>query len=88
MPRYFFQVEDGASLPDLEGTELPDVAAARAEAVRLAGLLLADLGGKFWDQADWRLIVTDDQQQVEAVLTFQGSIPASPVKYEPARRAS
>jgi hypothetical protein len=33
MPRYFFDLVDGsAALPDAEGTELPDIKAAREEA--------------------------------------------------------
>jgi len=35
MPRYYFDYLDGPkSAPDEEGTELPDLAAARAEACR------------------------------------------------------
>jgi hypothetical protein len=37
MPRYFFHVRDGSSYPDLQGIVLPDVTAAKMEAVRFAG---------------------------------------------------
>jgi hypothetical protein len=29
MPRYFFNIQDGADFPDKEGTELPDMKAVR-----------------------------------------------------------
>lgn len=44
MPRYFFNVHDGRSAPDREGTELPDTEIARAQAVRLSGEILPDAG--------------------------------------------
>ena len=59
MPRYFFHVHDGTSDPDLEGTELPDVYVAQAEAIRMSGEIMRDLGDKFWTGDDWRLDVTD-----------------------------
>ena len=34
MARYFFHVQDGRDYHDLQGTELPDLKAARNEAVR------------------------------------------------------
>ena len=36
MPRYHFNVHDGVSLPDRDGVELPNLPAARKEAVRYA----------------------------------------------------
>ena len=61
MPRYFFHVEDGHSLPDAEGTELTSPDEARSEAIRLAGAILRDedgdaLGGR----GAWRLVVADE----------------------------
>jgi hypothetical protein len=40
MPRYFFNVEDHPSEPDLEGTEVADLEASRREAMRYAAELL------------------------------------------------
>ena len=42
MPRYFFHVHDGASSLDQEGTELPDIYTAQAEAIRTSGEILRD----------------------------------------------
>ena len=36
MPRYFFNVYDGIAMPDLVGTELPNLDAARKEALAVA----------------------------------------------------
>ena len=44
----FFYVHDGVDVVDQAGTELPDLAAARVEAVRLAGRMLSDDAEKFW----------------------------------------
>jgi hypothetical protein len=57
MPGYFFNVHDGRSSPDQEGTELPDIGTARAQAVGFSGEVLRDTGAKYWDHPDWRLDV-------------------------------
>ena len=49
MPRYFFHVTDGSSVRDDEGTELPDIYTAQAEAIRMSGEILRDMGAKFWN---------------------------------------
>ena len=70
MPRYFFHIEDGSSSRDEDGTELPDIYTAQAEAVRLSGEVLRDMGAKFWDGTEWRLIVTDKSDSVFFMLRF------------------
>jgi hypothetical protein len=42
MPRYFFNLKDGHTSLDEEGTELADIHAARREAVTFAGQTLRD----------------------------------------------
>lgn len=43
MPRYFFHVRDGSELSrDLEGQELPDTEAARAEAINAGREMLGE----------------------------------------------
>jgi hypothetical protein len=46
MPRYYFHVEDHHTDIDEVGTELPDLEAARSEAVRAAGEILRDGAAK------------------------------------------
>jgi hypothetical protein len=70
MPRYFFHVHDGASFPDLEGTELPDLAAARREAVLSSAQLLTDNPDQFWDGEAWSMQVTDESGATLFVLQF------------------
>lgn len=69
MPRYFFDVHDGTSLPDPEGTELPDRRAMRSEAIRMAGQILDDLDGKFRGEV-WVMNVRDDGGRVVMTLRF------------------
>ncbi len=59
MPTFHFNVVDGVSIPDATGTELPDLYAARLEAVRYSGELLRDHADAFWIQHEWRIEVTD-----------------------------
>lgn len=70
MPRYFFHVFDGKSLPDLEGYECPDIYVAQAEAIRMSGEIMRDLGSRFWDGSEWRLEVTDADGRKLFVLRF------------------
>jgi len=60
MPRYFFHVHDGYAAPDLVGTELPDICAAQAEAIRASGGMLRDMGRRFWDGTEWSMEVKDE----------------------------
>jgi hypothetical protein len=60
MPRYFFHLEDHQTIIDHEGTELPDLGAARDEAVVMSAEILR--GGRvplLWNGMPWRLWVTD-----------------------------
>lgn len=59
MPRYHFHVEDGTHLRDEDGVELPDLQAARCEAIKFAGSLICDAHDSFWALDDWRMTVTD-----------------------------
>lgn len=70
MPRYFFHVRDGADYPDLQGTVLPDLAAARREALRFAGSLLAEVPETFWSGGEWLLTVADDTRLTLFELRF------------------
>jgi Domain of unknown function (DUF6894) len=70
MPLYFFNVRDGHTSPDTEGTELPDIYTAQAEAIRMSGEILRDTGAKFWNGTEWSLEVCDEQGQVLFVLRF------------------
>jgi hypothetical protein len=70
MPRYFFNVEDGYSSPDLEGVELPDIYSAQAQAIRMSGEILRDMGAKFWNGTAWKMEVADVWGHTLFVLRF------------------
>jgi hypothetical protein len=70
MPRYHFHVVDGRDYTDLQGTELPDLDAARAEALRFTGALLSDGDKGFWDGAEWSMRVTDHEDLTLFELRF------------------
>jgi hypothetical protein len=70
MPRYFFHVQDGFSMPDIEGTVLPDPDAAREEAIRLSAALLKEHAEAFWTGEPLMLEVHDEADRYLFGLTF------------------
>ena len=58
MSRFFFHIEDGASMQDNEGTELRGRQEALVEAVRLAGGMMRDEPELFLNE-NWSIRVTD-----------------------------
>ena len=60
MPRYYFHVEDDSTVIDRVGTVLPDLPAARNEAVVTAGEILRDgSAASLWTGKPWRMWVTE-----------------------------
>ncbi|MGH1571021.1 DUF6894 family protein [Methylobacterium sp. P31] len=88
MPRYFFNIYDGVSLPDDAGTELTDWREARVEAVGLAGEIFQNYAQRIALGEDWHIEVTDERQLVlfrfdfisheAAVLVSQRRTPIKP----------
>jgi hypothetical protein len=70
MPRYFFNVRDGANLIDNDGTVLSDVAEAREQAVVAAGEAIRDMGARFWAGELWEMTVIDESGATVCALTF------------------
>ena len=77
MPIYHFNVRDGSNIPDPDGTELPNVQAARVEAVKLAGRLLLDEPDTFWEGSDWHVEVTNDRGLILFRLDFMATEAAA-----------
>ena len=75
MPRYFFNLYDGYTSLDEDGTELPDFYTAQAEAIRMSGEILRDMGAKFWNGTEWRLEVADAGGRVLFILRFSAEEP-------------
>lgn len=70
MPRFFFKVADAdaAQSPSLD---LPNVGAARVEAVKAASRILSDYPDDFWETGgDWQMTVTDDRGLTLFTLIF------------------
>ena len=59
MPLYHFNLHDGHSYRDQQGTELPGLDAARTEAVRFAGQMFKDNPATVLSDEDWSMDVTD-----------------------------
>lgn len=70
MPRYFFHVVDGRDYPDLQGTLLDNLQAARLEAVRFAGDLLSHNVESFWTGGEWTIQVADGTGKTLLTLKF------------------
>lgn len=70
MPRFYFNIYDGVSLPDNTGTELAGWDEARIEAIRLAGEVLKDQAKQISLGEEWRLEVTDRSGLVLFRLDF------------------
>lgn len=60
MPRFYFDVRDGVSISDTEGTELEDVRAARIAAAKLAAGILADGAEAVWAYGELIVSVRDE----------------------------
>jgi uncharacterized protein DUF6894 len=61
--RYYFNIHDGESRFDDEGTEFVDFTEVRAQAIQTTVDLLKDIQGpRFWSGEPWRLWVTDQPQ--------------------------
>ena len=69
MPRYYFHIEDDRTHIDQIGVELPDLEAARDEAVSAAGQILRNGAAKsLWSGKPWRMWVTHSPLAKETPL--------------------
>jgi hypothetical protein len=61
MANYYFNLKGAAFVRDRKGTELSDLAAARARATKLACELIERMSGVECDWPSTKIIVTDDK---------------------------
>jgi uncharacterized protein DUF6894 len=73
VPRYHFNIRDGRSHADTDGTILPSLEAARIEAVRLSGELLRESPETFWSSAFWEMEVADERGLILFTLHFSST---------------
>ncbi|SRR5258706_12735860 len=59
IPIYHFNVHDGKDYPDREGSEHPDLAAARVEAIGRIAKILQDGAPGFWGGSAWHMDVAN-----------------------------
>ena len=71
---YFFHLDDGVPNNDVEGVDLPDLAAVQAETSKVCGEMLADAGQSFWSNPDWRVRVTDETGRLVLSLSMRGEM--------------
>ena len=74
MNRYFFDIEDGRSSRDTEGTALPNQKGVRLAAVSRLGQELCERSGSFWDDPELRLTVRDDNDLILMRLSVYGTL--------------
>jgi hypothetical protein len=59
VPRFYFHTEDGQLLRDRVGVDLPNLDAARNEAVRAFCEILKERSCEFWADGVFRMVVVD-----------------------------
>lgn len=74
MPRYYFHLYSHDRIPDEEGVDLPDLAAARMEAVLSARELMAADVARGRLQLDQRIEVTDENSRIVLAVPFRDII--------------
>jgi hypothetical protein len=70
VPRFFFHHTDGEFDPDDEGTEFPDLATARVEAVRYAAELVRDRPHEVWAGDTFRIEVSDEDDMLLCTIVI------------------
>ena len=61
MPRYLFNIKKNGHEADQVGADLPNVAAARVEAVRMMGQDMRDYPAMFVIDEEWQIAVSDER---------------------------
>jgi hypothetical protein len=79
MPHYFFNTANGSFEPDPDGIDLSDDAAARVHAIKFAGDVMHHEPDVLWDGSEFRVQVTDDEQQLLFTIEMK-AIDAQPEK--------
>jgi len=70
MPLYFFDISGGELIVDDVGSELPNLAAARNEAIRYSAEVLSTASERFWNCEMWTMLVQDERRRLLFTLKF------------------
>lgn len=85
MNRYFFNTQDGEAVLDVDGVELPDIAHAQIEAVKLMGELLREHAEEFWRTRNFAVTVADEEgATLFTVMTAAARVPMRHLDGRPA----
>jgi hypothetical protein len=68
MSRYYFKLTDGRPFSEIDGMDLPDLAAVRREAMGLARDLMRR--AEYLDWSRWAVFVTDEQKRQVLTVPF------------------
>jgi hypothetical protein len=74
MSLHYFNVQDGWNYLDDQGTDFPDLAAAKSGAVVLAADLLKETALTFWDGEEWSMDVSDGGGLILLTLRLTGQM--------------
>jgi hypothetical protein len=77
MSLYCFNIHDGQDFVDDQGTDVPDLAAAKSGAVVLAADLLKETAQTFWDGEEWSMDVSDGDGLILFTLRFTGQMASA-----------
>ena len=75
MPRYFFNVHDGISIEDHQGTEFDTIDEAKSHALRVSATMLTAHPKTFWNGEQWEMSVCDSNRVFVFGLLFTGLSP-------------
>lgn len=81
MPLFRFAVADANPPIVSDTTLLASIAAARGEALMFAGRVLSEQGESFWDEDDWVLTVSDEQNLTLFTITVATANAPATAKY-------
>lgn len=74
MPRYFFHIDEARCHIDTEGLDLPDLEAAKREALKIIGELMIDNAvGGMWSIGGWSMTVAGECAQELFVIRLSTS---------------
>ncbi len=77
MSRYFFDIVDGWLSRDTEGSEFPNVKAARSRAIKMAAEVLRGQADDFDHPHAWSFTVRDDRGEAVFRLQVKGETLAN-----------
>ena len=60
MPIYRFNIDDGPNCAATRSVRIESLTEAKSEAVKAAGQAICAAAASFWDQAEWKMTVTDE----------------------------